>query len=161
MNESQTPERKTAPGHAGISRRDLLLGASALGSLAMTGAAFAEGMVHDHSKHTAQQPDLLDAVNTCLDKGRRCISHCMVVFKEGDTTLADCAAKVHEMYGVCDAFAYLLSANSTYNKDYAAICARVCEDCEKECRKHEKHVECRACAEACADVLASIKLAYG
>jgi len=161
MNESQTSELETATSHVGISRRDLLLGAGALGSMVMASTAWAEGMQHDHSKHSAQQPELLDAVNTCLDKGRRCISHCLVVFKEGDTSLADCAAKVHEMYAVCDAFAYLLSANSTYNKDYAATCARVCEDCEKECRKHEKHVECRACAEACADVLASIKLAYG
>ena len=90
MNESQTPEQETVTSHAGISRRDLLLGAGALGGLAMAGTAFAETMQHDHSKHMAQQPDLLDAVNVCLDKGRRCISHCMVVFKEGDTSLADC-----------------------------------------------------------------------
>ena len=153
-------EMKTSQ-DSGITRRDLLLGAGALGGLAMAGAASAETMVHDHSKHTAQQPDLLDAVNTCLDKGRRCISHCLVVFKEGDTSLADCAAKVNEMHAVCDAYSALLSANSTYSKDYAAICRQACADCEKECRKHEKHVECRACAEACADVLASIKLAYG
>lgn len=146
---------------SGITRRDLLLGAGALGGLAVASAAFAEGMVHDHSKHTAQQPDLLDAINTCLDKGRRCISHCQVIFKEGDTSLAECSARVHEMYAICDAYAYLLSANSAYSKDYAAICSRACEDCEKECRKHDKHVECRACAEACADVLASVKLAFG
>lgn len=152
MNEANTN---------GITRRDVLLGVGALGGLAMAGAVQAEGMQHDHSKHTAQQPDLLEAINTCLDKGRRCISHCLVVFKEGDTSLADCAAKVHEMYAICDAYAYLLSANSTYSRDYAAICARVCKDCEKECRKHEKHIECRGCAEACANVQDMIKLTFG
>ena len=161
MNDKHSIESNKAEVDSGITRRDLLLGAGALSGLAMAGGAWAEEKQHDHSMHTAQQPDLLEAINVCLDKGRRCISHCLVVFKEGDTSLAECAAKVHEMYAVCDAFAYLLSANSTYNKDYAAICARVCDDCEKECRKHEKHHECRACAEACADVIDGIKLAFG
>ncbi len=161
MNDIHSKEQDRVATDTGITRRDLLLGVGALGGLTMASGAWAEEMQHDHSKHTAQQPDLLNAINVCLDKGRRCISHCLVVFKEGDTSLAECAAKVHEMYAVCDAFAYLLSANSTYNKDYSAICARVCEDCEKECRKHEKHHECRACAEACAEVLDGIKLAYG
>lgn len=161
MSDKLSLEPENAPVQTGISRRDLLLGAGALGGLTMAGTVFAEGMVHDHSKHTAQQPDLLAAVNDCMDKGRRCISHCLVVFQEGDTSLAKCAAKVHEMHAVCDAFSYLLSANSTYSKDYAALCSRVCADCEKECRKHEKHHECRACAEACAEVIASIKFAFG
>jgi len=161
MSDKHSTELQTDSTAAGISRRELLLGAGALGGLAMTGTVFAEGMVHDHSKHMAQQPDLLVAVNDCLDKGRRCIAHCLVVFQEGDTSLADCAAKVHEMHAVCDAFSYLLSANSTYSKDYAALCSRVCDDCEKECRKHEKHHECRACAEACAEVIASIKFTFG
>ncbi len=159
MKEMPTQHTESTP--SGITRRELLLGASVLGGLTMAGATVAAEMQHDHSMHTAQQPDLLEAINVCLDKGRRCIAHCQVVFKEGDTSLADCSMKVHEMYAVCDAFAYLLSANSTYNKDYSAICARVCEDCEKECRKHEKHHECRACAEACAAVLDAIKLSYG
>lgn len=162
MSDTHSTEQNTVSTAAGISRRDVLLGAGALAGLAMAGsAAAAETMQHDHSQHTAQQPDLLAAVNDCLDKGRRCISHCLVIFKEGDTSLADCAAKVHEMHAVCEAFSVLLSANSTYSKDYAALCSRVCEDCEKECRKHEKHHECRACAEACAEVIASIKFTFG
>lgn len=162
MNELYSHEREIISGSAGVTRRDVLLGAGALAGLAMTSfAVAAETMRHDHSKHSAQQPDLLAAVNDCLDKGRRCTSHCLVVFQEGDTSLAKCAAKVHEMHAVCEAFSVLLSANSTYSKDYAALCSRVCEDCEKECREHEKHIECRACAEACAEVIASIKFAFG
>lgn len=113
---------------------------------------------HDHSKHTAQLPGLLDATNNCLDKGQLCKTHCLVSFKEGDLELADCAAKVHEMQAVCGAFSYLLAANSDYVKAYAGVCEQVCKDCEKECMKHKEHIECKACGEACVEVVDQIKL---
>jgi Cys-rich four helix bundle protein (predicted Tat secretion target) len=122
------------------------------------GAAFAAMPGHDHSKHSAQFPDLLNAANNCLDKGERCIAHCLVSFKEGDVALADCASKVHEMQAICGAFSWLLAANSEYIRAYAPICERVCTDCETECRKHEEHIECKACAEACAGIVDQIKL---
>ena len=143
----------------GLSRRELLLGLGAAAAAAYAGQATAASPGHDHSQHTAQQPELLNAVNNCLDKGQRCITHCLVSFKEGDTSLADCAAKVHEMHAVCDAFSYLLSANSGYIKGYAAICEQVCKDCEQECLKHEEHIECKQCAEACEAVVDQIALA--
>jgi Cys-rich four helix bundle protein (predicted Tat secretion target) len=142
----------------GISRRDILLGMGAAASLAYAGTASAAMSGHDHSKHTAQQPDVLNAANDCLDKGQRCIAHCLVSFTEGSTELADCAMKVHEMQEICNAFSYLLAANSSYVKEYSALCAKVCKDCAKECRKHEKHHECRNCAEACDEIIAAIKL---
>jgi Cys-rich four helix bundle protein (predicted Tat secretion target) len=145
----------------GISRREILLGMGAVATAAYAGSAVSAMSGHDHSKHTAQLPDLLDATNNCLDKGQRCIAHCLVSFTEGDTELAECAKKVkkvHEMQAICGAFSYLLAANSTYIKAYAGVCEQVCKDCEKECRKHEKHIECKACADACADVVDQIKL---
>ena len=142
----------------GLSRRELLLGMGAIASAAYAGAAVSAMPGHDHSKHSAQLPDLLDAANNCLDKGQRCITHCLVSFQEGDLQLADCAAKVHEMQAVCRAFSYLLAANSGYIKEYAGICSKVCEDCEKECRKHEEHIECKACAGACAEIIDQIAL---
>lgn len=142
----------------GISRRDVLLGMGAAASLAYAGTASAAMSGHDHSKHTAQKPDVLNATNVCLDKGQRCIAHCLVSFTEGDTELADCAMKAHEMQEVCGAFSYLLASNSSYVKEYSAICEKVCKDCAKECRKHEKHIECKACAEACDDIVAAIQL---
>ena len=143
---------------SGISRRDILLGVGAVATAAYAGSAVSAMSGHDHSKHTAQLPDLLDATNDCLDKGQRCIAHCLVSFTEGDTELAVCAKKVHEMQAICGAFSYLLAANSVYTKAYASVCEQVCEDCEKECKKHEKHVECDACAKACAEVVDQIKL---
>jgi Cys-rich four helix bundle protein (predicted Tat secretion target) len=143
-----------------ISRRELLLGLGAAATFAVATPTLAAMPGHDHSKHSTQQPDMLDAANACVDKGERCIAHCLVSFQEGDLQLADCAAKVHEMRAICDAFSYLLAANSSYVRDYAPVCARVCEDCEKECRKHEEHIECKACAEACADLVDQIKLVF-
>lgn len=142
----------------GISRRDVLLGMGAAASMAYAGTASAASKEHDHSKHSVQLPELMDAVNGCLDKGRRCIAHCLVSFTEGDTELAECASKVHEMQAVCDGFAYLVSSNSSYTKEYSKICEKVCTDCAEECRKHEKHKECEACANACDDIVDAIKL---
>jgi Cys-rich four helix bundle protein (predicted Tat secretion target) len=143
---------------AGISRREMLLGMGAVAALAYSGNAVSAMPGHDHSKHTVQQPDLLDAMNNCLDKGQRCITHCLVSFKEGDITLADCAAKVHEMRAICDAFSYLLTANSVYVRAYAPICEQACADCKKECLKHKEHIECKACADACEAVIDQIAL---
>jgi Cys-rich four helix bundle protein (predicted Tat secretion target) len=151
LNQDQEPV-------AGISRRELLLGVGAVATAAYAGTAASAMPGHDHSKHSAQLPDVLDAANACIDKGQRCIAHCLAAFREGDTQLADCASKVHEMQAICGAFSYLLAANSGYVKAYAPICEQACKDCEKECRKHEEHIECKACAEACADIVDQIKL---
>ncbi len=140
-----------------ISRRDMLWGLGAA-TVAYTSSASAAMKEHDHSKHSTQLVDLMDAVNGCIDKGRRCTSHCLVSFTEGDTELADCARKVQEMQAVCGGFAYLVASNSSYSKEYSQVCEKVCRDCAKECRKHEKHVECKACAEACAEVVDQINL---
>ena len=145
----------------GVRRREVLLGIGAAATMAYAGAATSAMKGHDHSKHATQLPDLLNAVNSCVDKGQRCIAHCLVSFKEGDLERADCAAKVHEMQAICSAFSYLVASNSVYVKEYAGVCTRVCEDCEKECRKHEEHIECKACADACADVVDQIKIRLG
>ncbi len=158
----------------GISRRDLLIGAGAAAAVLASGTAHSEDHSahkmedhaghkmgdhagHRHENHAPRHPDLVDAVNNCLDKGQRCISHCLVAFTEGDTSLASCAKKAHEMEAICDAFSYLVTANSVYMEDYAKICKLACADCEKECREHEDHhKECKECAEACADVIKTI-----
>lgn len=158
MSKLQSSSNTHQEPAGGVGRRDVLLGLGAVAAAAYAGAAASAMPGHDHSKHSAQQPDLLNAANNCLDKGQRCIAHCLVSFKEGDVSLADCASKVHEMQAICSAFSYLLAANSEYVKAYAPVCAQVCRDCEKECRKHEEHIECKACADACAEIVDQIKL---
>jgi Cys-rich four helix bundle protein (predicted Tat secretion target) len=159
MSEKEIKSMKQQPETDGISRRDLLLGMGAAATMAYTGTASAAMTAeHDHSKHSTQLTELMDAVNNCLDIGRRCIAHCMVSFTEGDTELAACASKAQEMMAVCGGFAYLVASNSSYIKEYSAICEKVCSDCAKECKKHDKHVECDACGKACDDVVDAIKL---
>jgi Cys-rich four helix bundle protein (predicted Tat secretion target) len=162
-NEQQLPKGT-------LNRRDVLLGIGAaavgIGALAHASeggdhAGHGSQKKHDHSKHSPQQPTVLDAVNGCLDKGQRCIAHCLVAFQEGDTTLADCAAKVHEMQAICSAFSYLLAANSNHVKAAAALCEAVCDECADECRKHDHHIECRECAEACETTIAEVQRVFG
>ena len=158
MSEHESRMEKIQKHSSGITRRDVLLGMGAMASAAYAGAAMSAMPGHDHSKHSTQLPELLDAANNCVDKGQRCITHCLVSFREGDISLAECASKVHEMQAICSAFSYLLAANSEYVKAYAGICEQVCTDCEKECLKHKEHIECKACADACANLVDQIKL---
>lgn len=155
---SEKEELKQLDSTDGISRRDLLLGMGAAATMAYAGSVSAATKEHDHSKHSTQLTDVMDAVNDCLDKGRRCIAHCLVSFTEGDTELADCASKAHEMMAICEGFAYLVASNSSYTKEYSKLCAKVCEDCAAECKKHDEHKECKACEDACNDLVDAIKL---
>jgi Cys-rich four helix bundle protein (predicted Tat secretion target) len=156
QTESDLPIDQDVPTR--LTRREILLGMGAVAAATYAGGAVAAMPGHDHSQHAAQLPDVLDATNECLDTGQRCIAHCLVSFKEGDTALAECASKVHEMQAICGAFSYLLAANSGYLKAYAGVCEQVCRDCEQECMKHKEHIECKACGEACAALVDQIKL---
>ncbi len=142
----------------GLSRRELLAGAGALGTLLASGAALAgDAPGHRHEDHAPKHPRVLETTNDCVVKGQQCIAHCLVAFREGDTTLADCATKVNEMLPICKAFSYQLAANSKYIKALSAVCRQACKDCEKECRKHDdKHVECKECGDACAQLVKAI-----
>lgn len=140
-----------------LSRREMLVAAGALATVAAAGPAFAKAE-HDHSKHAPQLPALFEALEDCTSKGRLCISHCLASFAEGDSSLAACAAKVHEMDAICDAMSTLVAANSSYVSDMAKTCLKACEDCAAECEKHaDMHRECRACMEACEAVVPHLK----
>ena len=152
---------KMETGHS-ISRRDVLLGlGAAAATMAYSGNSMAAMPGHNHSKHSAQKPKVLDATNTCTDKGTRCISHCLVAWNEGDLELAACAKKVNEMNAICGAFSKLLAANSSHLKAYSSICKSVCKECAKECRKHDQHIECKDCAEACESLVNAIDKNFG
>ena len=157
MTDKDSLPQKINQPERGINRREVLLAMGAVATAAYAGSATAAMPGHDHSKHKSQHPAVLDATNECTDKGQRCIAHCLVSFVEGDTELAKCASKVHEMQAICGAFSYLVAANSEYSKDYAKICISACEDCEKECREHDEHFECKDCADACAALVKAIK----
>jgi len=153
MKKTDVQHNQAETGH-GVSRRDVILGlGAAAATMAYSGSVTAAMPGHDHSKHSAQQPKVLDAVNNCTDKGTRCISHCLVAWTESDLELAACAKKVNEMNAICDGFSKILAANSNHVKSYAKICKAVCKECAKECRKHDKHIECRECGKACESLV--------
>lgn len=159
MKKNETTQLKEKD--VSISRRDVLFGiGAAAATLVLSENALAAMPGHDHSKHSAQQPAVLDAVNNCTDKGTRCISHCLVAWNEGDLELAACAKKVNEMNAICGGFSKLLAANSNHVNAYAKICKSVCDECAKECRKHDQHVECRECAEACEALIKAINKSF-
>jgi Cys-rich four helix bundle protein (predicted Tat secretion target) len=144
---------------AAVSRRELLVAAGALAAAAsVASGGTARAAEHEHSAHALERPELLSALESCTSSGRLCIHHCLARFREGDTSLAACAAKVNEMLAVCSAMTTLVASNSSYVKGMAGTCSKVCEDCSAACREHaEKHKECRDCMEACDRVVAALK----
>jgi len=140
-----------------MNRREALVAAGALASLAAVGPVAAKE-AHDHSKHAPRGSVLLEELERCDLSGRLCLSHCFVSFSEGDTSLAQCAVKVHEMMAVCRAMSTLVASDSTYVRGMARVCIDACRDCAAECEKHAKmHRECGDCAEACEAVIPSLK----
>lgn len=139
-----------------LSRRSMLV---ASGALLAAGSALAQdGPGHRHEDHAPKHGDALSAANDCIEKGQQCTAHCLVSFREGDMTLADCASKIHEMLPICQAMTYQLASNSPYVNDLAGVCIKACSDCEEQCRKHEdKHAECKACAESCAHFIKALQ----
>lgn len=129
-----------------MNRRNVLGGASLV--MAMD-KVFAEEHHHEHaaSAHAA----LSEAARHCVSSGDDCISHCLQLFIQGDTSLAAGAKSVYQMSAICEALARLASANSEHLAEFAKITHAMCLDCEKECRKHEnEHAICKTCAESCA-----------
>lgn len=156
----------TAPA---LRRRDVLVGAGALASLAAAGAARAAEETGHHGAHAytpgvanKKHPELVAAAWDCIAKGEACLSHCMETFVAGDTTMAECAASVESMLPVCGALVKLAVRDSKQLPLLARACAALCEDCEKACREHADHQqECKAAADACKKLAAEAKKIAG
>ncbi|MDH5711540.1 MAG: four-helix bundle copper-binding protein [Gammaproteobacteria bacterium] len=141
------------PENISLSRRELLAGATAAIALTGSSLAFAE---QDHKHHHSSNPyeATIDASLDCLKKGQACLDHCMLLFKKGDTSVADCADTVNEMLAMCSTLSKLSSYQSKHLKAFTKVCIESCKDCLKECRKHEdKHPECKACADSCRNCI--------
>ncbi len=134
-----------------MNRRDLLGVTIGGAALALTANKVLAADEHEgHREHMAH-PMLAEAARHCVETGDACLSHCLALFVDGDTSVAKCAKSVYQMSAVCQSLARLASANSDYLPAFAKLARDICLDCEKECRKHEKeHEPCKACAESCA-----------
>ena len=141
-----------------ITRRNVLAGAGALGTLVASGIAMS-AQANEH-KHTNSEPENLSALaaaNHCAEQSELCLAHCLVSFQQGETMLAKCAQLVYDTMSLCEALAAQLTTNSAYVKELSAVCRKACVDCEKECRKHaDHHTECKNCADSCVDLIAAI-----
>ncbi len=154
MSNSTTPVHKNSDNPDSLLRRRVVLGAATLAAMGASGVSLASGD-HEHM-HQGKNPHqaVIDTALKCLASGQACLDHCMELFKQGDTSVADCADSVNEMLAMCTALSQMASYRSSHLLAMARVCADVCRDCEKACRKHEKkHAQCRACANDCADCI--------
>lgn len=108
---------------------------------------------HHHGPHVILT-DISGAALACVQQGELCQQHCFELLKSGDSSIADCAARVHETLAVCSALSSLAISNSPHLNAFSKVCVSICEDCESECLKHaDKHRECKSCAQACNDCI--------
>jgi Cys-rich four helix bundle protein (predicted Tat secretion target) len=108
---------------------------------------------------SALRPQSLTAVATataeCLRTGEACVAHCARELAAGNTAMAHCNAKVHDMLALCRAMLTLASNASPLAVRLAALCADACRDCAAACAEHKEHFahgmhgECKACMESC------------
>ena len=104
MSEQKTDEAAKAAASASLGRRELLAGAGTVVGMALAGSAWAGE--HDnhsghvgHSGHAGQgapkaNSKVIRAADDCTRTGRLCFIHCLETFRDGDTTMADCAWEV-------------------------------------------------------------------
>jgi Cys-rich four helix bundle protein (predicted Tat secretion target) len=111
------------------------------------------GMGHHHHHMGPDRKSLIEASANCVTKGEVCMNHCLMLWADGDTTLAACARSVNEMLAVCRALDSLAVQDAPALPKMAMLAADTCKACEDECKKHaEKHQACKDCMDACAAV---------
>jgi Cys-rich four helix bundle protein (predicted Tat secretion target) len=162
----------------GLNRRELMAGTGAIGagllvSNLLPGSADANS--HDHSGHMMHQGgatngpqnmsrklpnfQLMQSAQNCITTANICVSHCINLISQGDSSLNDCLRTASEMIPSCNALGQLASMNAKRLKEYVEFCIVVCNDCEIECRKHQNHHwQCKQCAEACAECIKQCKM---
>lgn len=158
MNAPYDQDPRAAADLPSDARRKLLLGASLLGAAAALGSARAADVTHDHHAMSAGSRGLIDAASHCVEEAEICDQHCLAMFAQGDTTLAECAQRVRELATLCTAARQLAVQQSPRLSALLAVCNESCMACETECRKHEaKHAACKSCADACVGMIEAIK----
>jgi Cys-rich four helix bundle protein (predicted Tat secretion target) len=153
-----------------MNRRELLLGALAMATVATTGKTIAAenehehmnmgmGMTHDH--HSNLNEKLIAVASDCVLKANICVQHFIVAMGQGEKDLAACAKSSSEVIAICTALQQLASAGSSKLPALAKVAMDICKDCEEECKKTDKHPQCKACGEACAACYKECKALVG
>jgi Cys-rich four helix bundle protein (predicted Tat secretion target) len=146
-----------------MNRREAILNGGAMALSASLGAIACgarNAVAQAPHVHPQTNTGLIDAAFDCLKKGQACVSHCIALLAAGDTSMAGCAASVHDMVAATTALGAIASGGGKHVADAARLAAAICRDCEVECRKHEAHhAVCKECADACARTVAACEKA--
>lgn len=132
------------------------------GGIAVAGASFAKGALgSEFADGGASAPTALERVRlataACLRTGESCVAHCGLELGRGNTSMAHCNQRVHDMLATCQAMLRLASYNSDLAVALATVCAEACRRCRAACNEHKDHfahgmhLECKACMEACIE----------
>jgi Cys-rich four helix bundle protein (predicted Tat secretion target) len=151
-----------------MNRREMLLGAVAMATIAAAGVAVAAehdhehmGMDMSHDHHSNPHAKLIAAASDCVLKANLCVQHCIVAMGQGEKDLAACAQSSSQVAAICTALQQLASADAKHLKELAKVAMDICKECEDECKKTEKHPECKACKESCAACYKECKALVG
>lgn len=98
----------------------------------------------DHTSPTTIEDDCIAACTACAASCERCAAVCL---RENPSLLATLSALSRTCADVCLFTAKLIAQESTFAKEYCALCAEVCNAVRGECLKHEGIEACRHCAE--------------
>ena len=151
-----------------MNRRELLLGAVAMATVAATSKVIAAenehdhmsmGMSHDH--HSSPHAKLIAAPSDCVLKANLCVQHCIVAMGQGEKELAACAQSSSQVAAICTALQQLASADAKQLRQLAKVAMDICKECEDECKKTDKHPECKACGESCVACYKECKALVG
>jgi Cys-rich four helix bundle protein (predicted Tat secretion target) len=99
----------------------------------------------------------------CIRTGEGCVAHCNDELGRGNTAMANCNKRVHEMLAMVQTMLTLASSKSEFAKRHAANCADACKACAAACLEHKEHwghgmhLPCKACYEACLACEASCR----
>jgi len=140
-----------------ISRKKLLATAGTAAAVLATNGVYAQ---HEHHHGGSKNSKIISTALDCVETGEICVSHCIDLMKNKDTSLVNCMEKVHETIAACKGLATLAAGNSPHLKEFAKVCMKICADCETECKKHaSKHPSCKDCADACRKCINACKAA--
>ncbi len=132
-----------------------------------TGAAFAAASFVAATEARAVTPatptkdakdphaDVVESASACIKAGELCVAHCTEELGKGNTSMASCNKRVHEMLAMTRAMLTLAASKSEFAKRHAAVCADACKACAAACLEHKEHwghgmhMACKACYDAC------------
>ncbi len=145
-----------------MNRRELIQASlSTAVVLGSAGAVFVEklsastdGNQHNRSTDNPLQR-VINSAAACVQAGESCVAHCMSELANGNTEMANCNKRVHEMLASCNAMLKLASYHSEFATQLAGLCADICKACKEACAEHRTHwdhgmhLECKDCHDAC------------